>query len=346
MYIRISGRFTSQISVLTGSENLGNYNTVASARVVVNIGGGYKQYEVPVLTGNALKHWHAVYLAQAYVSLNGKLLNEICERGIGLRGYKVDTKLSDNLKNKEAENEAEAILDVCNDIHGFLLTTKQIKRDSLVKVSFASPVFNPDILEYTSRFAITHNRVDPLTRGSNQTQMMVFKQEESSGPEFGFNISMNMNYVMKPMYTDDVEAIKEYLKKEKIDEEEERKRRIKASIMAVSYLLTGVGSKQARSLGILKPLELIAAISTKPLPNLIHGSYEDYVTSSISLLNLYAKTYNETVYILCYNSNCQEQKSKEEGKQGTSGKLVITNETSIDKFFEELINYAIGSNNK
>lgn len=38
MYIRISGRFTSQISVLTGSENLGNYNTVASARVVVNIG--------------------------------------------------------------------------------------------------------------------------------------------------------------------------------------------------------------------------------------------------------------------------------------------------------------------
>ncbi|WP_244263081.1 hypothetical protein [Saccharolobus islandicus] len=46
-------------------------------------------YDVPVLTGNSLEHWHSVYLAEVYTTLGGKHANELCKAGIGLRGYKL-----------------------------------------------------------------------------------------------------------------------------------------------------------------------------------------------------------------------------------------------------------------
>ena len=62
VFIKISGRFQAQVSTLTGSGSIGNYNTHALAQVVQN----GKVYEVPVLTGNSFKHWHSYYLASVY----------------------------------------------------------------------------------------------------------------------------------------------------------------------------------------------------------------------------------------------------------------------------------------
>ena len=92
-------------------------NTNTTARIVVEI----RVYDIPVLTGNSLKHWHSVYLAEVYITLGGKHANELCKAGIGLRGYKLESTLDDT---KAATSENEAIEDVCNDIHGFLITIK------------------------------------------------------------------------------------------------------------------------------------------------------------------------------------------------------------------------------
>lgn len=342
-FVRISGRFESEISVLTGSDNLGNYNTHAIARISVESGDGYRLYEVPVLTGNSLKHWHSVYLAQAYQSLGGTLLNELCREGIGLRGYTVESTLSDL---KEASSETEAIKDLCNDIHGFLIVKKgekQIKRDSLVKVSFAAPVFDINVLEFVTRFSEIHNRIDPIsTQKSNKqkssdsdnenTAQMVFKQEYSSSPLYGFNISMNLNYVCKPMY--------ETASNVKVCSDEEIKLRKKASVLALSYLFTGVGAKQSRALGISRPVELLAAVSDSPIPNLIHGSYVDYMEKSIDIMKLF-----NNVKILCYGVNCK--KLEKTGIEQTDSSIKQTNllieqTNSLSEFFNKLLQLVSG----
>ncbi|MGC8567490.1 MAG: type I-A CRISPR-associated protein Cas7/Csa2 [Caldisphaera sp.] len=326
-YIRISGRFTANIAVLTGSENIGNYNTHAIAKVGVAIGNEYREYEVPVITGNSLKHWHSVYLAQVYEALGGNKLNEYCRKGIGLRGYTFDCKLSET---KEAENESTAIKDLCNDIHGFLNPNKQIKRDSLVKFSFAAPVFDQKILEISSRYAETHNRVD--SRSTQNTGMMIFKQEYSSSPLYGFNISMNLGYVCKPMYEDISNNT------EDCDDNEIILRK-KSSILSLLNLLTGFGSKQARAMPITEVKELLLAYSEKPIPNVVHGSYVDYANKSLEILKAYAKA-NANISVYCYGIDCEDAKKDgiEVKKDAKKDGIEVKKEDSLEDLFNDIIN--------
>ena len=362
-YVRVSGRFVAQLSVLTGSDNIGNYNTHAIGRIVVGTGSGFKAHEVPVLTGNAMKHWHAVYLARAYESLGGTMINELCRAGLGLRGYKKDATLS-NLDY--ADSETEAIKDVCNDLHGFLIAVKkekkqtnrskkteneeeqteeetkkgvQIKRDSLIKFSFAAPVLDTNVLEFVSRFSVVHNRVDPVTQrqqgkkqsqdqqAEQKTQQMIFKQEYSTSPLYGFNVVMDLAYVCKPMYESS---------SVKICDDNEVLRRKEAAILALLYMFTGVGSKQARALPVSEVVELMAAVSDSPIPNLVHGSYMDYAEKSLDLLKAYAKSTGKQVYVVCYNvKSCVDQQASAQGQQKANPEVKTVN--SLEEFFNELL---------
>ncbi|QXJ32138.1 type I-A CRISPR-associated protein Cas7/Csa2 [Saccharolobus shibatae] len=296
-YIRISGRFSAEISVLTGSDTIGNYNTHSTAKVSVEKDGTYKTYEVPVITGNSLKHWHAVYLAKVYESLGGNKLNEFCKKGIGMRGYTRDSTFNEM---KLPNSEKEAIEDLCNDIHGFLIPEKQIKRDSLVKFSFGVPVLRDDVLEYVSRFSVTHNRVSPIKSKSEkgeESQMMIFKQEYSTSPLYGFAASMDLEYVMRSIYESSTEEPKEK------DEVEKRKR---SSILALLYMFNGVGSKQARALPISEVKELLIAVSEKQIPNLVHGAYPDYVERSLDVLNSYKTLIkDDSLKVYGYKIKCE-----------------------------------------
>ncbi|BCU69772.1 type I-A CRISPR-associated protein Cas7/Csa2 [Stygiolobus caldivivus] len=310
-YIRVSGRFEAQLAVLTGSDNIGNYNTHATGRIVVPTREGFKPYDVPIMTGNSLKHWHAVYLAKAYENLGGSKINELCKAGLGLRGYTVDSTLEGL---KPASSESEAIEDVCNDLHGFLITRKngkQTKRDSLVKFSLASPVLDAEVLEYVNRFSVIHNRVDPLT----QEQQMVFKQEYSSSPLYGFNVVMDLDYVCRPMYEEG----------EVVCDQDEVKRRKKSSVLALLYMFTGIGSKQARALPVARVTEVVSAVSDRPVPNLVHGSYKDYVQGSLDTLAAFTKATNTDMTVICYNAECKSEGVK------------VVNTKSLEEFFNALI---------
>lgn len=189
-YIRVSGRVEFQVSVLTGLGAIGYYNQHSTAKILLD----GRIYEVPVLTGNSLKHWHAVYLAEAYEALGGKRLNEFCRRGLGIRGYKASSGLSEPQK---ADTEIEAIEDLCNDIHGFLIPEKQVKRDSLVKTSFLIPVLTKSNVEAASKFAIQHNKVVPAS--VKEEEMALFKQEYATAL-YGFNIKMDLGFSLIPLY--------------------------------------------------------------------------------------------------------------------------------------------------
>jgi len=301
-YVRVSGRFVAEVSVLTGSDTIGNYNTHSIARVTLMKDGQFRSYEVPVVTGNSLKHWHSVYLAKVYESLGGSELNEFCKKGVGMRGYTKDATFD---KPNVANDEEEAIKDLCNDIQGFLIPNKQIKRDSLVKFSFGIPVLDENILEHVSRFSVTHNRVSPVKAKSEReekeekSQMMIFKQEYSTSPLYGFAVSMDLVYVMQPIYQKGSGNV----------DNKEVERRKKASILALLYIFTGIGSKQARALPVSEVKELLVAVSEKPIPNLVHGSYPDYVDKSIDILLSYKKLVGDnSLKIYGYGIDCSKYK--------------------------------------
>jgi CRISPR-associated protein Cst2 len=298
-YVRLSARVNVEVSVLTGSGTIGNYNAHAMATVIFKKDSDPPRvYEIPVITGNALKHWHSIYLAETYEALGGRYLNDLCKRGIGARGYTVDSTLVDN-KLKVAESEADAIKDLCNDIHGFLNPDQQIKRDSLVKVSFGVPVLEEEILEAVSKYSVIHNRVIPK-EVSGKVEMMIFKQEYSS-ILYGLSISMNLGMTLRPMYSGrEVSGIQNL--------DYERKLRIKASILALLPLLLGSASKQARALPISRVEETLLVVSQLPVPNIVHASYPDYIERSIELVRGYvsgvsgeSKVSNLNTYIYCYS---------------------------------------------
>ena len=281
---------------MSGLGAIGNYNQVATARVLHN--GAL--YEVPVITGNALKHWHAVYAAEAYQALGGNMLNELCKRGIGLRGYTADSTLK---SPKAVADECEAVKDFCNDIHGFLSPQeeKPVKRDSLVKISFAVPVLEEGNLKAVSKFAVQHNRVVPPTVNVKQREgegMMPFKQEYGTGL-YAVALRMDLAHIGKPLFDECKEVINA----------DERKRRAKASILALLPLLTGAGSKQARALPIAAVREVLVAVSQSPMPNLIHAAYPDYCEKSIDVLSAYLKGIGGTANLYYYGNGCNAQRA-------------------------------------
>ncbi len=300
-YVRASGRVRVNVAVLTGAGTMGNYNMHTTVRVVAEDG----VYEVPALTGNALKHWHSVHAAEHYQALGGSSLNDYCKKGVGLRGKKLD--------GNDADNECEAVADFCNDLHGFLIPTKQIKRDSLVKFAFAVPVLTREELEKAQKFAVTHNRVDPF-KSSEQSEMMVFKQEYSSA-RYGFSAALDLGLVLTPLYGDCANG-EPPVDKSRLNDE--RALRIKAAVLGLFYALSGgTGARAARALPIADLEEVVVAVSKFPIPALIHGSYPNYVEKSLDVLSAFAKVYggahsgagkskpaSSVVTVVCYGVNC------------------------------------------
>lgn len=335
-HVRFSGRLTIEVSALVGAGNIGNYNQIATAKIAIPTGHGIEVFEgVPIITGNSLKHWHAVYMAQAYKDLGGTYMNALCEKGIGLRGYK-HTSRDLSKKLETCDSECEAILDLCNDVHGFLIPGKQLKRDSLVQVSNMIPVLTRESLEAVSKFAVQHNRVVPpqQIKGEEKEEragMMVFKQEYASVPLFGFAMSIDLSYILRPRYEDGECLRKLKVFKDDRDVESERVKRAKASILAVLNMMLGSGSKQARALPITEVRELVAAASEASIPNTIHGAYPGYLSESIDSLKTYAKLVNKKIWVLCYGvkeDQCVEEKSDT---------IEIRRVKSLEELFGELM---------
>ncbi len=325
-YVRLSGRIEVNVSALTGSGATGNYSSVAT--VAVHCCG--RVYDVPVLTGNSLKHWHAYYTAQVYEALGGSCMNLPCRLGVGLRGYTLEAAKPSDIGKNYAKNEVEAIQDLCNDLHGFLQAKGDsggAKRDSLVRLAFAIPLLEKTSLENAAkaRRAVTHNRVDPF-KGEKATEMMVFKNEYVSAV-YGIAASMDLAYTLVPLYSSCSTTCSASCSSS-IDDE--RKRRWQAAITALLPLLTGSGSKQARALPIARPLELVAAVSSKPLPNLVHGSYPDYLERSLDILSAYAKVVNESIAVICWPKGDKCSSIKAEG-------IEVVPTASLREFFEKLV---------
>jgi len=110
-------------------------------------------------------------------------------------------------------------------------------------------------------------------------------------------------------------------------DEEVRRRRV-AAVRALVPLLMGSGSKQSRALPVVRVVELLAAVSAKPIPNLVHGAYGDYVERSLDVLSAYASGLRDAAINVLYYG--------ERGVGGVGG-VEVRSFKSLREFFDELL---------
>jgi len=263
VYIRVTGRALVNIHSANAEGAVGNYMALSKIFIVRRKEGGYDVSEEPVISGNMIKHWHAVIMTELLKSWGYNNICDNCKRHVMYR----------SILNKN--NEFEYIKTCAiEDLHGFLDTQTNVRRESIVKFSFMIPV-EEQRSEYSS---ITHNRVVVNEEGKipkEEQAMMVMKREHASGV-YGFLCSMDLAFAGVSLANPN----------EKLPLDE-RKIRAKASIAALMGLLSGYfGAAQARALPIIKVIELICIASKKPIPNAIHGFYKDYAEETASIVKV------------------------------------------------------------
>jgi len=264
VYLRITGRAIINVHTANTEGAVGNYSGLSKMFIVRRTSEGFEVSEEPVISGNMVKHWHAIALTDRLLSQGYDKICETCKRHVMFRS------------NLPYDNEMEYV-EKCaiEDIHGFLNPNKQVRRESIAKFSFMIPI--EDIrAEYE---AVTHNRVVLTEQGTipaEEAAMMVFKREHASGV-YGFSCSMDLAYVGKAM-ADPTKTI----------DLTDRKVRAKASVLALADVLSGkAGAAQSRALPIVKVVEFLAVISKKPIPNMVHGFYKDYAEESIGIVKAF-----------------------------------------------------------
>lgn len=265
VYLHATGRMIVNVHSANAEGGVGNYMALSKMFVVRRAGGGYEVSEEPVISGNMVKHWHAVAAVELLKSWGYGALCDNCKRHVMYR-----STLS---RVKKVSEEYDYIRECAiEDLHGFLDAEVQIRRDSLVKFSFIIPV--EDLrAEYAS---VTHNRVFVDEKGAiprEEQAMMVMKREHASGI-YGFLCAMNLAFV----------GVSQANPSKRLPDVD-RKTRARAAVVALANLLSGqLGAAQARALPIVKVAEAICVASKKPMPNLAHGFYKDYVEETASII--------------------------------------------------------------
>ncbi|MHA1616434.1 MAG: type I-A CRISPR-associated protein Cas7/Csa2 [Candidatus Njordarchaeales archaeon] len=256
VFVRGTFRIVMNVHSLNTEGAVGNYNPLVKVFVTGRRGDTWDIVETSAISGNMLKHWHARHVAELAKASNLPLCED-CVRGVFYR-----TRLR---VDSEKEMLSKCVLD---DLHGFLCTETTVKRESLVKLSFAVPV-EENIFNIAT---VTHNRVVVDESGAIAKEgMMPFKNEYASGI-YAFAIAMDLKYVGIPLANP----------KEKGLDIKERKKRAKLALQALGNLLQGeTGAKQARAFPITRPLQALVVISKQPIPAPIHAYFRDYVEESI-----------------------------------------------------------------
>jgi len=264
-YVRVSGRAIINLHSANAEGAVGNYMALSKMYIVRRTGDPDRPYDVAedvVISGNMLKHWHAIKTVERLVEKGYEGLCDFCRRFIMFRS-----------PDKSIGSEEE-FLKRCaiEDLHGFLQPDQQIRRESIVKFAFMLPV--EDLrAEYA---AITHNRVvlEPTGKIQAEEAMMVFKREYASGL-YGFACTLDLAYVGVPLANP----------MEPVISADDRRMRAKTAMLALADIITGrFGAASSRALPIMRTTELICAVAKQPLPNLIHGFFMDYAEESARVL--------------------------------------------------------------
>ncbi|MBO3800617.1 MAG: DevR family CRISPR-associated autoregulator [Candidatus Brockarchaeota archaeon] len=323
--VRFTGRMLINLSSLSTEGAVGNYNPLQRASVIFRKNPSSKELDVsdvPVITGNMLKHWHAIAIRDLEVAGTSKpALCEDCLRGVMMR-----TRLPLASEHRYIQ---KCVID---DLHGFLLARGEqevtsegetqekdaerverrglaIRRESLVKIGNALPV-EEHVRRGVSIDSLVHNRIVLKETGEvDKNYMMPFRREYTSS-YFAFYAAADLTYVGVPMsdpYADDGSL-------KIVIDNNERLRRIGLALDVFMVYFSDVrGAGSSRSLPHTELLEAVALITSKKASSLISAFYEDYVEQTFTSLPL------DDVTIVIYNIDEKIEKLKEKYKNNVEG---------------------------
>lgn len=300
IYISFGIRAVRNLNALNGSGSQGNVSDLQRATVLYRNRNGKRRYaQVPITTGNALKHYHTKYFVFEVLKAGREDLISTYDHEFQHRYGKFNDDKFEFLDGKKAKDRGfkefknareleERVIKnlVVGDVHGFLYTeSPQVGRPSTIKFSFATPV-EEIVREYYSQIAslITHNRVRPIEEkkeGESSTMMLFYKYYASA--IYGFRIDFDA-YMVSRLYTDP---------KHRLVEGVNKKERIIRAVDAIrDFIVNPTGASVSRALPIAKPVSIVAIVSKSPI-GVVHPYYSDRIEETKNVLkNVEAKVFS------------------------------------------------------
>ncbi|MCR8463663.1 MAG: type I-A CRISPR-associated protein Cas7/Csa2 [Crenarchaeota archaeon] len=279
MFLSIGMRFVANIEALNMVETIGTLSKHRKAPIIVPTDGGYKVLYVPAISGESIAH---AYQAKI-VELAMKLYQDPPIDKWSLRGeffkFMDDKHLTEELKEvaekaKKAEGEAlteakhefekTAIREsIIADIGGFLYADKPpVKRTSVFQVGYVIPV--NDAIEATIIESQLHTRHAPIEAKGEEEQKEE-KEERGRAAQMLYYVETG-SAVYGLTFNIDLDGIgrTSLVRVENAVEEEERLKRIKLALLALSELICegDYGAKRSRFLPIESIESICAAITT------------------------------------------------------------------------------------
>jgi len=292
----VLARVELQLSSLNASGAVGNYTKLQEGYVIVNTSKGLLHVPVPVITGNALKNWHARAMAETYVGLGGKKIHKSHFADM----YRLSLKRLGSEGEQKSKLSETVLVNECSicDVHGYLIAEEgvQLKRESIIKFSFAVPTeeeVEQAAEQYLQlKFAITHNRVT-----ADPKEMMLFKREYGSAV-FGWEAVLDVTSIGRSQLERDSSS-NSWLGKCLINEYDEIVLRAKAAILAFVAPLSGyIGANTSRALPLSRVADLAVILSDGTIPVPLHPFYEDYAGDLLKLVKSLYSSRIRKIYCL------------------------------------------------
>ena len=312
----ISGSFRFLINTesLNGVESVGNLTRHRTAPVVLRTSVGYLVRYVPAISGEALAHAYQAALVEVAKKYN---------LPVGLYSSRYDfIKFSTEEVVKEegvtppkSQDDARRfevdvmLKDIVADVGGFMYAEAvPVRRTSRIKFGYMIPALTGDEIpaQLESQFHVR----------SSQKGQMIYNVEVSSAL-----------YVMSFSLDEDLISVPSNEGKEVEGEKklrEQRTSRVKASIEALYYVLTGnFGGKRSRFLPSMKLMSGIVTVTDFPfIPE--PGHTDDYISTTIKRLEKAKKIFNGKGEALVIDN---------EGLKHEGGRKVET----VEELIEELL---------
>lgn len=249
-----------------------------------------KKCEAPAVSGRMLKHWH--YEGMRALINNGRYnlpLCAGCKMGEPIR----PGELQNGNLQRVAKSESDIITScsIC-DIHGYLIAAKgrrqegeggiSLRRTSRAMFSWLMPVLGTE----TAQKQVVHTRVsqqEEMAEGEESAQM-IFNKSYASGI-YAFVSALDIERI--GLVESNLGEGNPYA----IEDNNGRKDRIKASVEAYRYMISGqIGASLSHSLPHFNPVEVLVVYSeVSPLPFPVSPMYSNYIEKTRGLIPEHGK---------------------------------------------------------
>jgi len=270
VFISIGARVEVNVEALNAVETVGNVTKHRRAPIIIASKEGYRLVYVPAVSGESIANAYQRNLVNATKLIYEKeglsppltLWDERYEFVKFMDKQHLTGKLLEIVSSKEKDLalkkhkfEKEAIVEsIVADVGGFLYAEEEmpVKRTSKFQVGYMIPVF--DALENVAIEAQFHARHVPSETGAGgkKPAQMIYYVEVASAI-YGLTVNLDVSSIGKTSLVKIEDAVGA----------DERKRRVKTSLLALAGLLAGegFGAKLSRFLPIKRVISMVATVS-------------------------------------------------------------------------------------